>query len=191
LPQDVVGLSTGFHDFDKLTSGLRPGQLIIIAARPAMGKTSLFLSAGQNIAMSGKSVVAIFSLEMPGPQLATRFLSSTGRLDQNKIRTGRLTDDDWDKMTNALGKLHEAPIHIDETGAINATDLRARNAPRQEQWQFRRGQLLKLAQRDAEAAVAFERSLAAIQGLPPGLDSNPAMVALARNTTAELATIGR
>jgi replicative DNA helicase len=91
-----------------------------------MGKTAFALNIAEHVGVEVGLPVAIVSLEMSGPQLATRFLSSTGRLDQNKIRTGRLTDDDWDKMTNALGKLHEAPIHIDETGAINATDLRAR-----------------------------------------------------------------
>ncbi len=125
-PSDITGVPTGFHDLDKMTSGLQPGDMIVVAGRPSMGKTAFALNIAEHVGVEVGLPVAIFSLEMSGPQLATRFLSSTGRLDQNKIRTGRLTDDDWDKMTVALGKLHEAPIHVDETGAINATDLRAR-----------------------------------------------------------------
>ncbi len=125
-PSDITGVPTGFHDLDRLTSGLQPGDMIVVAGRPSMGKTAFALNIAEHIGVEVRLPVAIFSLEMSGPQIATRFLSSVGRLDQNKIRTGRLSDDDWDKMTNALGKLHEAPIHVDETGAINATDLRAR-----------------------------------------------------------------
>jgi replicative DNA helicase len=125
-PSDITGVPSGFHDLDKMTSGLQAGEMIVVAGRPSMGKTAFALNIAEHVGVEVGLPVAIFSLEMSGPQLATRFLSSVGRLDQNKIRTGRLSDDDWDKMTNALGKLHEAPIHIDETGAINATDLRAR-----------------------------------------------------------------
>ncbi|MDD5248411.1 MAG: replicative DNA helicase [Rhodocyclaceae bacterium] len=125
-PSDITGVPTGFHDLDKMTSGLQPGDMIVVAGRPSMGKTAFALNIAEHVGVDVGLPVAIFSLEMSGPQLATRFLSSVGRLNQNTIRTGRLTDDDWDKMTNALGKLHEAPIHVDETGAINATDLRAR-----------------------------------------------------------------
>ncbi len=88
--------------------------------------TAFALNIAEHVGVDQRLPVAIFSLEMSGPQLATRFLSSVGRIDQGKLRTGRLTDDEWDRMTVALGKLHEAPIHIDETGAINSTDLRAR-----------------------------------------------------------------
>ncbi|OHC63551.1 MAG: replicative DNA helicase [Rhodocyclales bacterium GWA2_65_20] len=125
-PSDITGVATGFTDLDRLTSGLQAGDMIVVAGRPSMGKTAFALNIAEHVAVVEKRPVAIFSLEMSGPQIATRLLSSVGRLNQNTIRTGRLTDDDWDKMTNALGKLHEAPIHIDETGAINATDLRAR-----------------------------------------------------------------
>jgi len=123
---DVTGIATGFHDLDRLTSGLQPGDMIVIAGRPSMGKTAFALNIAEHVAIVERKPVAIFSLEMSGPQLAMRMLSSVGRLDQTKIRTGKLGDAEWDKMTNALGKLHDAPIHIDETGAINATDLRAR-----------------------------------------------------------------
>lgn len=123
---DITGVPTGFHDLDKMTSGLQPGDMIVVAGRPSMGKTAFALNIAEHVGVETRLPVAIFSLEMSGPQIATRFLSSVGRLNQNTLRTGRLTDDDWDKMTNALGKLHEAQIHIDETGAINSTDLRAR-----------------------------------------------------------------
>ena len=125
-PSDITGVATGFTDLDRLTSGLQAGGKNLVRGRPSMGKTAFALNIAEHVAVVEKRPVAIFSLEMSGPQIATRLLSSVGRLNQNTIRTGRLTDDDWDKMTNALGKLHEAPIHIDETGAINATDLRAR-----------------------------------------------------------------
>ena len=123
---DITGVATGFVDLDRMTSGLQPGDMIVVAGRPAMGKTAFALNIAEYVGVEQRLPVAIFSLEMSGPQLATRFLSSVGRIDQSKLRTGRLTDDEWDRMTVALGKLHEAPIHIDETGAINSTDLRAR-----------------------------------------------------------------
>jgi replicative DNA helicase len=125
-PSDITGVPTGFHDLDIMPSGLQPGDMIIVAGRPSMGKTAFALNIAEYVGVEQRLPVAIFSLEMSGPQIATRLLSSVGRLDQHKTRTGRLSDDDWDKMTVALGKLHDAPIHIDETGAINATDLRAR-----------------------------------------------------------------
>ncbi len=125
-PSDITGLATGFHDLDRITSGFQPGDMIVVAGRPSMGKTAFALNIAEHVGVELRLPVAIFSLEMSGPQLAMRFLSSVGRLDQTKIRTGRLSDEDWEKMSVALGKLHEAPIHIDETGAINASDLRAR-----------------------------------------------------------------
>jgi replicative DNA helicase len=123
---DITGIATGFSDLDKMTSGLQPGDMIVVAGRPSMGKTAFALNIAQHVGVDLGLPVAIFSLEMSGPQLAMRFLSSVGRIDQTRLRTGRLTDDDWERLTMALGKLHEAPIHIDETGAINPTDLRAR-----------------------------------------------------------------
>ncbi len=125
-PSDITGTPTGFTDLDKMTSGLQPGDMVVIAGRPSMGKTAFALNIAEYVGVEMGLPVAIFSLEMSGPQLAMRFLSSVGRLDQTRIRTGKLNDEEWDKMTVALGKLHDAPIHIDETGAINATDLRAR-----------------------------------------------------------------
>ncbi|HWV18390.1 MAG TPA: replicative DNA helicase [Rhodocyclaceae bacterium] len=123
---DITGTPSGFTDLDKMTSGLQPGDMIVVAGRPSMGKTAFALNIAEHVGVEMKLPVAIFSLEMSGPQLAMRLLSSVGRIDQTKLRNARLTDDDWDKMTMALGKLHEANIHIDDTGAINSNDLRAR-----------------------------------------------------------------
>jgi len=125
-PSEITGVPTGFTDLDKMTAGLQPGDMVVIAGRPSMGKTAFALNIAEHIGVDLGLPVAIFSLEMSGPQLAMRFLSSVGRLDAHRIRTGRLSNDEWDKMTVALGKLHGAPIYIDETGTLNATDLRAR-----------------------------------------------------------------
>ena len=125
-PSDITGVATGFIDLDQKTSGLQPGDMIVVAGRPSMGKTAFALNIAEHVGVEQKLPVAIFSLEMSGPQLAMRFLSSVGRLDQQKLRTGKLGDEEWDKMTVALGRLHDAPIHIDDTGAINVIDLRAR-----------------------------------------------------------------
>ena len=125
-PSDVTGIATGFTDLDRMTSGLQEGDLIVIAGRPSMGKTSLALNICEHIALSLKMPVAIFSMEMGATQLAMRLMGSVGRLDQQKIRTGRLTNDDWERLSGALGKLNDAPIHIDETPALNALELRAR-----------------------------------------------------------------
>lgn len=123
---DVTGIPTGFADLDQKTAGLQPGDLIIVAGRPSMGKTAFSINMGENVAIESGLPVAIFSMEMGGAQLVMRMLGSIGRLDQHKIRTGRLQDDDWQKLTYAVGKLNEAPIFIDETPALNALELRAR-----------------------------------------------------------------
>ncbi len=123
---DVTGIPTGFADLDQKTAGLQPGDLIIVAGRPSMGKTAFSINMGENVAIESGLPVAIFSMEMGGTQLVMRMLGSIGRLDQHKIRTGRLQDDDWQKLTYAVGKLNEAPIFIDETPALNALELRAR-----------------------------------------------------------------
>lgn len=125
-PSDVTGTATGFTDLDRMTSGLQEGDLIVIAGRPSMGKTSLALNIAEHIALVLKMPVAIFSMEMGATQLAMRLMGSVGRLDQQKIRTGRLTNDDWERLSGALGKLNDAPIHIDETPAMNALEVRAR-----------------------------------------------------------------
>lgn len=125
-PAGITGVPTGLADLDEKTSGLQPSDMIVLAARPGMGKTSLALNIAETVAVEAGLPVAVFSMEMPGTQLATRFLSSVGRIDQHKIRTGKLTDEEWQRLTYALGKLHEAPIFIDETPGLNPTDLRAR-----------------------------------------------------------------
>jgi replicative DNA helicase len=125
-PSDVTGVPTGFVDLDRMTSGFQPGDLIIVAGRPSMGKTSLALNIGENVALDTGMPVAVFSMEMGASQLALRMIGSVGRLDQHKLRTGRLVAEDWDKLSAALGRLNEAPILIDETPALNAIEVRSR-----------------------------------------------------------------
>ena len=125
-PSDITGVPTGYHDLDGRTSGLQPGDLLIVAGRPSMGKTSFALNMGEHVAIEVGLPVAVFSMEMGGAQLAMRMLSSVGRLDAHRVRTGRLNDDEWSRLSFALGKMHEAPLYIDETPALNPIDLRAR-----------------------------------------------------------------
>ncbi len=125
-PSDITGVPTGFTDLDKMTSGLQPGDLVIIAGRPSMGKTSLAINMAEHVSLEAGLPVGIFSMEMGASQLVMRMLGSVGKLDQHKVRTGRLADEDWRKLTDAVGRLNEAPIHIDETAALNALELRAR-----------------------------------------------------------------
>ena len=125
-PSDVTGVPTGFTDLDRMTSGLQPGELVIVAGRPSMGKTSLALNMAEHVALESGLPVGVFSMEMGASQLVMRMLGSVGRLDQHKVRTGRLADEDWRKLTDAVGRLNDAPIHIDETAALNALELRAR-----------------------------------------------------------------
>ena len=122
----ITGVPTGYVDFDRMTLGLQPGDMVIIAGRPSMGKTSFALNIAQHVGVELRLPVAVFSLEMPTSQLTMRMISSVGRIDFQQLRTGRLTDENWQRLAFALGKLNEAPIHIDETGAINPTELRAR-----------------------------------------------------------------
>jgi len=124
---DVTGIATGFTDLDRKTSGLHPGDLIIIAGRPSMGKTALAINIAENVAMDSKLPVAIFSMEMGATQLVMRMIGSVGKLNQQDLRTGKLQDDDWGRLTQALGKLNDAPIHIDESAALSSLDLRARS----------------------------------------------------------------
>ena len=125
-PSDITGLPTGFNDLDSYTSGLQPGDLVIVAGRPSMGKTAFSINIAENMALQTGMPVAIFSMEMSGNQLAQRMLGSIGRVDQHKLRTGRLSDEDWSRLTDAVGKLDAAPIHVDDTPALNALELRAR-----------------------------------------------------------------
>ena len=125
-PSDVTGVPTGFVDLDAKTAGLQPGDLIIVAGRPSMGKTAFALNMAENVAVDNGLPVAVFSMEMGGTQLAMRMLGSISRVDQHRMRTGRLTDEEWGKLSSAMGKLHDAPIFIDETAALNALELRSR-----------------------------------------------------------------
>jgi replicative DNA helicase len=125
-PSEVTGVPSGFVDLDEKTSGLQPSDMLIVAGRPAMGKTTFALNVAEHVAVECRLPVAIFSMEMPGTQLATRFISSVGRIDMHKIRSGRLADEDWQKLTVAMGKLYDAPLFIDETPGLNPIDLRAR-----------------------------------------------------------------
>jgi len=122
----ITGVSTGFTDIDEMTAGLQPSDLIIVAGRPSMGKTTLAVNFAENAAIKHQVPVAIFSMEMPGEQLALRMMSSLGHIDQHKVRTGKLEDDDWPRLTSAVSLLDNAPIFIDDTPALSPMELRAR-----------------------------------------------------------------
>ncbi|MFS1664189.1 replicative DNA helicase [Streptococcus sp. zg-JUN1979] len=124
---DVTGLPTGFRDLDKITTGLHPDQLVILAARPAVGKTAFALNIAQNVGTKQKRPVAIFSLEMGAESLVDRMLAAEGMVDAHHLRTGQLTEQDWNNVTIAQGALAEAPIFIDDTPGIKVTEIRARS----------------------------------------------------------------
>jgi replicative DNA helicase len=124
---DITGVPTGFVDLDRMTSGLQPGDLIIVAGRPSMGKTAFSINIGENVAIDSGLPVAVFSMEMGGTQLAMRMLGSVGKLDQHRLRTGRLIDEDWPRLTHAIQKMNEAQFYIDETPALSSIELRARS----------------------------------------------------------------
>jgi replicative DNA helicase len=125
-PSEVTGVPTGFSDLDRMTSGLQPGDLVVVAGRPSMGKTALAVNIGEHVALAAGLPVVIFSMEMGATQLAMRLIGSVGKLDQHKLRTGRLSSEDWEKLTVALGRLNDAPILIDETPALTAMEVRSR-----------------------------------------------------------------
>lgn len=122
----VPGVATGFVDLDRMTTGLHPGQMIVVAARPAMGKTAFALNIAEHVAISSGGTVAIFSLEMTRDEIAKRHLSAVGRIDMNRIRTGKLQDDDWDKVTIALGRLAESGLIVDDASGLTMAQIRAR-----------------------------------------------------------------
>ena len=122
----LTGLSTGFTDLDEKTSGLQPSDLIIVAGRPSMGKTAFAMNIAENAAISSKKPVLIFSLEMPGDALALRMMSSLGRIDQHKVRTGALHETDWSRLTSTVSMLSEAPLFIDDSPSLSPVELRAR-----------------------------------------------------------------
>jgi replicative DNA helicase len=122
----ITGVSSGFSDLDDKTAGLQPSDLIIIAGRPSMGKTSFVMNIAENVAVGSHLPVAVFSLEMPGEQLAMRLIASLGRIDQQKVRTGRLDDDDWPRLTMAINMLAETKLFIDDTPGLSPSEIRAR-----------------------------------------------------------------
>jgi replicative DNA helicase len=127
-PSDITGVPSGFVDLDRMTAGLQPGDLVIVAGRPSMGKTAFALNIAEHVALhpSVGLPVAIFSMEMSASQLAMRMLSSMAKVDQTRLRTGRLSDEEWSRLTDEIARLNEARIHVDETAALNALELRAR-----------------------------------------------------------------
>jgi replicative DNA helicase len=124
-PNDITGVPTGFYDFDRMTSGLQAGDLIILAARPSMGKTSLAINIAEHVALNEGLPVAVFSMEMGASQLAVRIVGSIGRIDQGHLRSGKLTDDEWPRLTEAIEKLRNISLHIDETPGLTVSELRA------------------------------------------------------------------
>ena len=123
---ELTGVSTGFYELDEMTSGLQKSDLIILAARPAMGKTAFALNIAQNAALRGKAPVAIFSLEMSKDQLVQRLLCSEAEVDSQRLRSGNMVDKDWDKMAVAMDAFASAPIYIDDTAGCTLTDIRAK-----------------------------------------------------------------
>ncbi len=123
---EITGIATGFTDFDHQTSGLQKSDLIIVAGRPAMGKTSFAMNIAQHVAIKKKLPVAVFSMEMSDEQLAMRLISSLSEVNLQNVRTGNIKDDDWDKITNAVSQLESAPLFIDQTPALSPPELRTR-----------------------------------------------------------------
>lgn len=122
----ITGLDTGFAKIDAMTAGLQPGDLVIIAGRPSMGKTSLAMNIAEHVGIEKRKPVAVFSIEMQDVQLVQRMVGSVGRVDQHRLRTGMLTDEDWSKTTDAVAKLHDCQFLIEETAALSIVELRAR-----------------------------------------------------------------
>lgn len=122
----LTGASSGFSDIDEMTAGLQNTDLIIVAGRPSMGKTSFAMNIAEHAAIKEKIPVVIFSMEMSAEQLTMRMMSSLGRIDQHKVRTGRLDDDDWPRLTSSVNILDQTSIFIDDTPALSPADLRAR-----------------------------------------------------------------
>ena len=124
-PNDVTGVPTGFYDLDKMTAGLQAGDLIVLAARPSMGKTALAINIAEHVALNEGLPVAVFSMEMGAAQLAVRIVGSIGRIDQGHLRTGKLSDEEWPRLSEAIEKLRTISLHIDESAGLNSSELRA------------------------------------------------------------------
>jgi len=124
-PNEVTGVPTGFYDLDRMTSGLQAGDMVVLAARPSMGKTAFAINIAEHVALNEGLPVAVFSMEMGASQLAVRVVGSIGRIDQGHLRTGKLTDDEWPRLTEAIEKLRTVSLHIDETPGLTPSELRA------------------------------------------------------------------
>ncbi len=124
-PNDITGVPTGFIDLDRMTSGLQAGDMVVLAARPSMGKTAFAVNIAEHVALNEGLPVAIFSMEMGAAQLAVRIVGSIGRIDQGHLRTGKLTDDEWPRLTEAIERLRNVSLHIDETPGLTPSELRA------------------------------------------------------------------
>ncbi len=124
-PMDVTGVPTGFVDLDRMTSGLQAGDMVVLAARPSMGKTSFAVNIAEHVALNEGLPVAIFSMEMGAAQLAVRIVGSIGRVNQGNLRTGKLSDEEWPRLTEAIERLRTVSLHIDETPGLSPTELRA------------------------------------------------------------------
>lgn len=122
----ITGVPSGYHDLDDMTSGLQESDLVIIAGRPSMGKTTFAMNIAENVAIKSKLPVLIFSMEMPGEAIVMRLLSSLCRIDQLRIRTGKLADEDWPRITSTVSMLSEAPLYIDDSGGLSPAEMRAR-----------------------------------------------------------------
>ena len=124
-PNDVTGVPTGFIDLDRMTAGLQPGDLVVLAARPSMGKTAFAINIAEHVALNEGLPVAVFSMQMGAAQLAVRVVGSIGRIDQGHLRTGKLTDEEWPRLTEAIERLRNVSLHIDETPGLTPSELRA------------------------------------------------------------------
>ncbi|MGB4059896.1 MAG: replicative DNA helicase [Burkholderiaceae bacterium] len=124
-PNDITGVPTGFYDLDRMTAGFQAGDMIVLAARPSMGKTALAINIAEHVALNEGLPVAVFSMEMGAAQLAVRIVGSIGRINQGHLRTGKLTDDEWPRLTEAIEKLRNISLHIDETPGLTPGELRA------------------------------------------------------------------
>ena len=124
-PNEVTGVPTGFYDLDRMTAGLQPGDMIVLAARPSMGKTAFAINIAEHVALNEGLPVAVFSMEMGAAQLAVRIVGSIGRIDQGHLRTGRLTDEEWPRLSEAIERLRTISLHIDESAGLNSSELRA------------------------------------------------------------------
>ncbi len=122
----ITGMPTGYNDFDEMTSGLQGSDLVIIAGRPSMGKTTFAMNIAEHVAIKSKAPVLLFSMEMPGEAIVMRLLSSLCRIDQLRIRTGKLNDEDWPRISSTVSMLSEVKLFIDDTPALSPAEMRAR-----------------------------------------------------------------